>query len=79
MAEPARPLPQAPEEPPAVDPLSVERAYHLHRAKRRARIERTRTRRRARVRFWAVVLALVAGVVFLALTVWREVQSLFGL
>jgi hypothetical protein len=78
MAEPARQLPPAPEEPP-IDPDAIDRAYHLHRAKRRARIEHKRTRRLARLRFWLVVVGLVAAVVLLALTVWREVQDLFGI
>jgi predicted nucleic acid-binding Zn ribbon protein len=42
-------------------------------------IERRRSARRARIRFWLVLLALIAAAVVLSLTIWREVQRLFGL
>ena len=76
MAEPAR----APaHDAPPVDPYAVDRALVLHRARRRARIERRRAQRLAHVRFWVVVVALLALSVFVSLTVWREIQRLFGL
>ncbi len=61
-----------------IDPDAVDNAYRLHRARRRARIERTRRRRRAGARFWVVFLLLAAVAVFLALTTWREIARLFG-
>ena len=77
MAQPARSRRLA-EEPP-LDPLAVQRAYRAERAKRRARLDRQRARRRAAVRFF-VTLALLLGLsVFLALTVWQQIQRLFGL
>ena len=79
MAEPAR-RPQASEVSPPIDPSpAVDRAYHLHRARRRARIERRRDVRRAGLRFWIFVFCLLALTLFLALTVWHQVQRLFGI
>jgi hypothetical protein len=66
------------EEPP-VDPQAVERALVRERAKRRARIAYQRELRRARRRFWLLLLGLLALVVVLAITVWDQVQSLFGI
>ena len=78
MAQPARRIPAADESPP-IDPRAIARAYRLHRARRRARIEHSRSARRAGLRFWLFLLVLVGLTVFLALTVWHEVQRLFGL
>lgn len=78
MAEPARRITPVPDEPP-VDPEAIDRAYRLHRAKRRIRVERSRERARARLRFLAVVVLLIVAVVVLLLTLWHEVQSVFGL
>ncbi len=68
-----------PEEAPVVDPEAVRRSYHLHRARRKARIEHRRRTKRAGARFWVVLVLLVAACVFLALTTWREIGRLFGL
>jgi hypothetical protein len=78
MVEPARPAPLAEDAPPG-DPSAVVRAYHLHRARRRARLEHTRSARRASVRFWAFLLVLLGLAVFLAVTVWHAIHRLFGL
>jgi hypothetical protein len=64
---------------PTYDPDAVERAYVLHRARRDARIQRTRARRYARLRYFLVLLVLLALSVFIALAVWREIERLFGL
>jgi hypothetical protein len=82
MARPApqyEPIPDPRDEPPRIDTDEIDRAYHYHRAARRARIEHRRNTRRARVRFFAMLVVLVAVSVFVALTVWHEIQSLFGL
>ena len=68
-----------PDEAPTVDPDAVRRSYHLHRARRKARIEHRRRTRRAGARFWLVLVLLVVVFVFLALTTWREIGRLFGL
>jgi hypothetical protein len=78
MAQPARRATLDADAPP-VDPEAIERAYRLHRARRRIRIERRREHARARIRFLATVLVLIAIAVVLLLTLWHEVQSVFGL
>ena len=78
MAEPAT-RPSAGEDAPPFDPIAVDRAYLQERARRRARLERSRARRRASLRFWLVLLALLAVSVLLSLTIWREIERLFGL
>ena len=79
MAEPARQAPVEDDEPPILDPRVVERAYRRQRVKRRARVERLREQSHARLRFWLVMIILVSLSVYLALTVWQELQALFGL
>jgi len=78
MAQPARRITPVPDEPP-VDPGAIDRAYRLHRARRRIKVERRREQARARLRFAATVLLLVAAAVALLLTLWHEIQSVFGL
>jgi len=78
MAEPAR-REAAGDAPPAYDPLAVDRAYLQERARRRARLERRQAERRASLRFWFVLLVLLAASVLLSLTIWREIERLFGL
>jgi hypothetical protein len=78
MAQPARRITAVPDEAP-VDPEAIDRAYRVHRARRRARVERNRERSRARLRFFVVVFLLVAAAIALLLTLWHEVQSVFGL
>jgi hypothetical protein len=78
MAQPARRITPVPDEPP-VDPDAIDRAYRLHRARRRIKVERRRERARARLRFAATALLLVAAAVALLLTLWHEIQSVFGL
>ena len=77
MAEPAKKAPS--EDPPVSDPSAIARAYRLHRAKRRVRQERTRARRQANVRFWIVLLGLLALSVYVSIIIWHQVQKLFGL
>lgn len=77
MAQPARRI-AAPKDPP-VDPGAVDRAYRYHRARRTARRRRKRESARARLRFVIVLGVLLALAIFLMLTIWHEVQSVFGL
>jgi cell division septal protein FtsQ len=67
------------EEAPPVDPLAVDRAYRAERARRRARLAREQAARRAAVRFFVTVTLLLALAVFLSLTIWRQIERLFGL
>jgi len=76
VAEPAK---RPPPPDPVVDPDAVGRAYRRQRAKRMARERHQRERRLAHMRFWGVVLALLALSFFLGLTIWHEIQHLFGL
>ena len=78
MAEPARRALVAPDESP-VDPAAIDRAYHLYRAKRRAQAARSRERARARLRFLVAIVVLVALGLVLMLTLWHEIQRVFGL
>lgn len=64
---------------PSIDPGTVDRAYQLERARRRARLEHGRAARRAHVRFWVTMLVLLVLAIVLIVTVWHEVQRLFGL
>ena len=77
MAQPARRV-AAPEDPP-VDPEAVDRAYHYHRARRNAKLRRKRESARARLRFAIALGVLLALAIFLMLTIWHEVQHVFGL
>jgi hypothetical protein len=77
MAEPAKKAPS--EDPPVSDPQAVAQRYRFHRAKRRARQQRTRARKWANVRFWLVLLCLLALSAYLSVTIWHQVQKLFGL
>jgi hypothetical protein len=83
MAEPATRSHAGDDAPPVdappLEPGAVDRAYLQEKARRRARVERSRERRRAAIRFWIVLLALLALAVLLMLTTWREVERLFGL
>jgi hypothetical protein len=78
VAEPARRQAQL-DEPPLADPTAIQRAYRLERAKRRARVEHRRRAQYAGVRFWVVLWVLLFASVILALTIWSQVQQLFGL
>ena len=67
------------QEPPGLDPDAVRRSYHVHRARRAARVAHRRRTRMAGARFWVVLLLLLAAFVVLATTTWREIGRLFGL
>jgi hypothetical protein len=78
VAQPARRIVEPPEDPP-VDPGAVDRAYHYHRARRNARIRRKREKSHATLRFAATFVVLVGLALFLILTIWHQVQKVFGL
>lgn len=60
-------------------PSPMERAVVRERAKRRARLEHEREQRRARARFLVLLLSLLFLAVVLGLTIWDQIQALFGL
>jgi hypothetical protein len=64
---------------PPVDPHAVPRAFAKERAKRRAREDHQAEVERARVRFWGLVGALLFFAVILSLTIWDQIQALFGI
>jgi hypothetical protein len=78
MAQPARRVVAPPEAPP-VDPDAVDRAYHYHRARRNARSRRRREKSQARLRFVLTFAILLGLALFLMLTIWHQVQKVFGL
>jgi hypothetical protein len=78
MAEPAQ-IPTELEEPPTHDPHAAARAYHHHRARRAARIERRRERKWARLRFWLVLVCLLLAVAVIGVLVLQQVQNVFGI
>ena len=79
MAQPARRHVVAPPDEPPVDPEAIDRAYHYHRARRNARLRRKREKAHARLRFFLVFAVLAGLALFLLLTIWHEVQKVFGL
>jgi hypothetical protein len=77
MAQPARRVAE-PDDPP-VDPEAIDRAYRYHRARRNAKLRRKQEKARARLRFVLTLSVLLAIAIFLMLTIWHEVQNVFGL
>jgi hypothetical protein len=65
--------------PPIDDPLAVHRAIRRHRHRRLARLEHRRETALARRRFWILVGALFVLAAFLSVTIWEQIQSMFGL
>jgi hypothetical protein len=78
MAQPARRV-APPADPLPVDPSAVNQAYRLHRARRRAKQRHRREAAAARLRFYVMVLTLVALTIVFVVFTWREIQRLFGL
>ena len=68
-----------PDDVPVVDHEAVRDTVRLHRARRKARIEHRNRTRRAGVRFWFVLVVLLVAIVLLSVTIWNEIQRLFGL
>jgi hypothetical protein len=68
-----------PDDVPVVDHEAVRDTVRLHRARRKARIAHRKRTRRAGIRFWLVLLILLVASVVLSITIWHEIQNLFGL
>jgi hypothetical protein len=66
-----------PERPP-VDLRPTQQAYLAHRARRRAKAHHARSQQLAARRFAMLLLLLGLCSVFLIVTVWSTVQTLFG-
>jgi hypothetical protein len=67
-----------PEDPP-LDPHAVQRRLRRERAKRRAHADHVRERRLAGLRFLALLGTLLFLTLFLGLSIWEKIGSLFGL
>jgi hypothetical protein len=78
MAQLAR-RPEVVDEALDLDPAAVQRAYQLHRARRRAHRNHRRETKRAKLRFWLVLLGLVAVSVYLSIVIWHQIERTFGL
>jgi hypothetical protein len=76
MAQPAK---RTVVDAPVADPDAIQREYHRQRARRQHRERKTRERRAANLRFWLIVIALLALSVYLSVAMWHQVQKLFGL
>jgi hypothetical protein len=64
---------------PIVDDEAFRDTVRLHRARRKARTAHRKRTRRAGIRFWVVLLGLLVASVVLSVTIWHEIQRLFGL
>jgi hypothetical protein len=64
---------------PPLDPHAVRRRLRRERAKRHALHEQQRERRLAGIRFLALIGALVFFTLFLILSIWEKMGSIFGL
>jgi hypothetical protein len=62
-----------------LDSRAGPRAVARARARRRARLEHQQELKRARIRFLALVGALVFLALFIGLSIWETIRALFGL
>lgn len=67
-----------PEDPP-LDPHAIQRRLRRERAKRHAWHEHQRERRLAGIRFLALIGTLIFVTLFLSLSIWEKIGSVFGL
>jgi hypothetical protein len=66
-------------EKPPIDPTVISRAYEREKASRQVRAERARARSRAHVRFYVTMLIMLTAVAAIALLIWQETKTLFGI
>ena len=62
-----------------LDPAAIQRNYRRQRIKRRHLEDRAREKNLARLRFWLALTAVVATSIGLAIVIWNQIQTLFGL
>ena len=78
MGYPARKtLPE--DDKPPIDPTAITRAYARERASRHKRQAHTRARNRAHVRFYVTMLVMLVAVAVIAMLIWQETETLFGI
>jgi hypothetical protein len=70
---------RAPARERPVQSTPFQRGLAHARARRRARIEHQRELKRARIRFLALLGALIFLALFISLSIWAKIESLFGL
>jgi hypothetical protein len=68
-----------PEDQPPLDPHAIQRRLRKERAKRRARIDHRHEQRLAGLRFLFLIGILIFLTLFLSLSIWEKIGSLFGL
>ena len=78
MGDPAQQK-QPKDEKPPIDPMAITRAYKRERASRQMRQERARARNRAHLRFYVTMLVMLVAVGVIAMLIWQETQTLFGI
>ncbi len=77
MAQAATKPPSEGTEPP-LDPDAVAKAFIRERARRVAREKHLEEQRKARIRYWIVIVALFFAAVILTASIWDQVKTLFG-
>jgi hypothetical protein len=70
---------EAPADDPPLDPQAVTRRLRRERAKRHALYEHQREHRLAGIRFLGLIGFLLFVTVFLSLSIWETIGSVFGL
>ena len=68
-----------PEDQPPLDPHAIQRRLRKERAKRRAHIDHRHEQRLAGLRFLFLIGVLIFVTLFLSLSIWEKIGSLFGL
>jgi hypothetical protein len=73
------PAEDVPSDDPPLDPHAVRRRLRRERAKRHALHEHQREKRLAGIRFLALIGGLIFLTLFLSLSIWETIGSVFGL